>query len=196
MKFLVGLCGVAFVFALAPVVIASGPSRDATPSASAVTQIPAELLPRYIDAAATCPGLPWTVLAAIGFVESRHAQGRADPTTGDVTPPIVGPALDGRMGSARIADPSSRDGWMHAQGPMQFLPTTWQRWARIAPGRPPGASPSPNNAWDAIYSAAAYLCNGRSQLNDVQQAILSYNPSATYLQAVVAKAVEYGFVNG
>ena len=24
---------------------------------------------------------------------------------------------------------------------------------------------------------------------------LSYNPSATYLQAVVAKAVEYGFVN-
>lgn len=134
---------------------AGGPA--ATPG-SAVADIPGELLGVYVAAAGSCPGLPWTVLAAIGHSESRHAQGRADPATGDVEPPILGPALDGRPGFARIPDPTSADGWAHAQGPMQFLPSTWRTWGRLAPGRPAGATPSPHNAWDAIWSAAALLC--------------------------------------
>jgi hypothetical protein len=45
---------------------------DVTPSASAVAQIPAAMLALYQEAATTCPGLPWTVLAAIGTVESSN----------------------------------------------------------------------------------------------------------------------------
>jgi hypothetical protein len=47
---------------------------DATPSATAVNQIPPAMLALYQGAAATCPGLPWTVLAAIGTVESHNGQ--------------------------------------------------------------------------------------------------------------------------
>lgn len=162
------------------------------PSAGAdLSDIPASLLPLYQAAAATCPGLPWPVLAAIGFVESHHGQGRLDPATGEVLPPILGPPLDGTDGLARIADPTSADGWAHAQGLMQFLPSTWATWGRVAPGRPAGATPDINNAWDAIYSAAGYLCGPAGRITDLNAAILRYNPSPTYLQAVLAKATQY-----
>lgn len=164
-------------------------------SSAAVSEIPAELLPVYQGAAQTCSGLPWSVLAAIGWAESRHAGRRADPATGDVVPPIVGPALDGRPGFAAIPDPTQSDGWAHALGPMQFLPATWARWATLAPGRPPGAVPSVHNAWDAIYSAAAKLCGGRDRLDDVPAAVLAYNRSAVYLDQVMAKAAEYGLAD-
>jgi hypothetical protein len=45
---------------------------DVTPSATAAAQIPPAMLALYQEAAATCPGLPWTVLAAIGTVESGN----------------------------------------------------------------------------------------------------------------------------
>jgi hypothetical protein len=192
MKASVGLFTAALSLVLGVAIVAAGPSGDSPPSAAALSDIPADLLPRYVGAAATCPGLPWQILAAIGFIESHHAQGRADPTTGGVSPHILGPALDGTDGTARIADESSPDGWMHAQGPMQFLPTTWSRWARLAPGRPAGTVASPHNAWDAIYSAAAYLCADRPQLENLDAAILSYNHSQQYLRAVLDKATEYG----
>lgn len=177
--------------ALAAVV--SGPmSTDSAPSAAAVSEIPADLLPVYVTAAATCPGLPWQVLAGIGWVESHHAGGRADPTTGQVTPPIIGPAIDGRPGFAAIADPTSPDGWAHAVGPMQFLTTTFTGWAVLAPDRPPGATPDPNNAWDAIFTAARYLCAGADHLDDLRSAILRYNRSGAYVDEVLDKASEYG----
>ena len=47
-------------------------SGDAAPSATATTSIPPAMLALYQEAAATCPGLPWTVLAAIGTVESGN----------------------------------------------------------------------------------------------------------------------------
>jgi hypothetical protein len=176
----------------AAVLAASTLPPAATPTSTALGEIPADLLAVYTTAAATCPGLPWQVLAAIGAIESGHAQHRADPATGDVRPPILGPPLDGTNGTARIADPAAADGWARAVGPMQFLPTTWARWARLAPGRPPGASPDPHNAWDAIHTAAAYLCAGKPALADLEAAILAYNPSSAYLTAVLAKAAAYG----
>ena len=42
---------------------------DATPSVTATDDIPTAMLTLYQEAATTCPGLPWTVLAAIGTVE-------------------------------------------------------------------------------------------------------------------------------
>ena len=158
----------------------------------AVAGIPPGLADVYVAAAATCPGLPWQVLAAIGEVESGHGGGRYDPRTGSVQPPILGPALDGRPGFARIPDPSQFDGWAHALGPMQFLSTTWARWGIVAPGRPPGAAPDVHNAWDAIYSAARYLCGGASEVGDVEAALFRYNPSRRYVHNVLVEAASYG----
>ena len=177
--------------ALAAVV--SGPTATASaPSAIAVAEIPADLLPVYETAATTCPALPWQVLAGIGFVESHHAGGHADPATGEVVPPIIGPAIDGRPGFAAIPDPASPDGWAHAVGPMQFLTTTFAAWAVVAPDRPPAATPDPNNAWDAIFTAAHYLCGGADHLDDVRAAILRYNHSDVYAAQVLEKATQYG----
>ena len=60
---------------------------------------------------------------------------------------------------------------------MQFLSTTWDAWGRVAPDRPPEAVADPHNAWDAIYSAAAYLCGGEPAVADLEAAILRYNRS-------------------
>jgi murein DD-endopeptidase MepM/ murein hydrolase activator NlpD len=182
-----GMMGLVVILAAA---VASQTSPD-TPSDTALAEIPPDLLGVYMGAARTCPGLPWQVLAAIGAVESHHAQGRADPATGNVRPPILGPPLDGTRGFARIPDPTMPDGWAHALGPMQFLSTTWAAWGRVAPGRPAGVAPDPHNAWDAIYTAAAYLCGPAGRIADLDAAVLRYNHSQTYLHQVLAKAAEY-----
>ena len=44
------------------------------PSSPAVRGNPPAMLAFYQEAAATCAGLPWTVLAAIGTVESDNGQ--------------------------------------------------------------------------------------------------------------------------
>jgi murein DD-endopeptidase MepM/ murein hydrolase activator NlpD len=75
---------------------------------------------------------------------------------------------------------------------MQFLSTTWARWGRLAPGRPANAVASAHNAWDAIYSAADYLCNGGA-ITDLGKAVLRYNPSDDYVASVLSKAREYGW---
>lgn len=162
------------------------------PSAEALAEIPPGLVEVYEGAANTCHGLPWQVIAAIFWTESRHGQGRVDPATGDVSPPIFGPALDGRPGFAAIPDPSSPDGWAHALGPGQFLPTTWHRWARLAPERAQVFRPDPQNIWDAAYSAGAKLCGGAAEMGDLRAAILSYNRSESYYRTVWAKAIAYG----
>ena len=186
--------GIALLLGIA--IVVAGPDAGSEPSALALKEIPPYLLPVYVGAATTCDGLPWQVLAAIGFHESRHGDGRVDPSTGDVAPPILGPPIDGTNGNARIPDASFSDGWAHAMGPMQFIPSTWKRWGRLAPNRPVGATPSAQNAWDSIYSAAAYLCGGRPSVGSLEKAILSYDHSEAYVRWVLAKAADYGYVAG
>jgi cell wall-associated NlpC family hydrolase len=189
------LVGVMLLIA-SPVAVAAvivGPTDvDAAPTPLAVSEIPSNLLPVYRSAALTCHGLPWHVLAAIGWEESRHGQGRVDPVTGDVDPPIEGPPLDGRPGFALLRDSSMPQGYDRALGPMQFLSSTWDRWATVAPDRPPDATPDVQNAWDAIFTAARYLCSSRDGVDDLRQAILSYNRSEAYVRAVFEKARAYG----
>ena len=73
------------------------------PSEEAIADIPAALITLYIEAAATCPGLPWQVLAGIGKVESNHGRygGASIRADGQVAPPIIGIPLDGTNGTAR-----------------------------------------------------------------------------------------------
>lgn len=79
------------------------PPVVAAASSAAEADIPAEALRDYQDAARTCRGLPWTVLAGIGKVESNH--GRSD--------------LPGVHSGANFAG---------AMGPMQFLRATWDAY--------------------------------------------------------------------
>jgi murein DD-endopeptidase MepM/ murein hydrolase activator NlpD len=135
--------------------------------------------------------LPWEALPAVGWVESRHGQGRDDPATGQVAPPILGPPLAGHGGRALIRDATQPDGFARALGPMQFLSTTWAAWGRVAPGRP--GPPDVHNAWDAIYGAAAYLCGSAGEITDLHAALLRYNHSEAYVTQVLDKARAYGY---
>ncbi len=199
MKTLVG-AGLLAVFALpagmaAAVLAAATSGAEGEPSPHALADVPAPLLGAYQSAAETCPGLPWSVLAAIGKVETAHGRHGAASLApnGDVVPRIVGVALDGTGGTARITD---SDGGVldsdatldRAVGPMQFLPGTWGRWGRDGSG---DGVADPHNAYDAIASAASYLCGADGRVDDVPAAIRIYNRSAAYVEDVLAIAAGY-----
>jgi cell wall-associated NlpC family hydrolase len=69
-----------------------------TGSGSLLAQIPATYLALYEAAAGRCPGLPWTVLAAVGTVESGNGQNTAVSSAGAVGPMQFEPATWARWG--------------------------------------------------------------------------------------------------
>lgn len=169
-------------------------------SEDAVADIPALLLPIYIEAAETCPGLPWTVIAGIGKVESNHGRygGAAITADGTIVPPIIGIPLNGTNNTRAIPDTDNGvyDGdtiWDRAVGPFQFIPTSWAIFGRDGNG---DGIKDPNNVYDAIPAAVAHLCpNG--QITDIEAAIFSYNHSSAYVEDVLAWADLYtGAVSG
>ncbi len=141
----------------------------------------------------------WTTLAGIGAIESGHGTNggsrlRADGTT---SRPILGPALDGSSGMARIPSDKQSEKWHgdshwdHAVGPMQFIPSTWRKWG--SDGNEDGTS-DPNNVVDAAYAAGRYLCASDRDMRTGEgwtQAIFSYNHSDDYVRSVVARANSY-----
>ncbi len=137
-----------------------------TPSATAVAQIPPAMLALYQDAAATCPGLPWTVLAAIGTIESGN-------------------------GTSNLPGVHSGTNSAGAEGPMQFEPATFAEYDTPVP--PGGADPpSSYDPTDAVYAAARLLCaNGARNGADISSAIFAYNHSQTYVAQVLALAQSY-----
>lgn len=171
---------------------------------AAATAIPEPAVRAYADAAlasgVTDPGcgLGWTTLAALGLIESAHGShgGSTLGADGRPFPPVIGPALDG-VGVAAI--PATADGtllhgdalWEHAVGPMQMLPSTWQRWA--ADGDDDGAA-DPHDLDDAALGAAGYLCAGDRDLRTGEgwwAAVFSYNHSDDYVRDVLAVADGY-----
>jgi membrane-bound lytic murein transglycosylase B len=95
--------------------------------------------------------VPWTVLAAVNFVETKF----------------------GKMRSASAAG---------AQGPMQFMPTTWRRY---------GLGGNVKDAHDAIIGAANYL-RASGAPRDLRDALHHYNPSSAYVDAVLRYARRIG----
>lgn len=165
-------------------------ANELTPTARA--EIPSDLVPVYKGAAQRCPGLPWQVLAAVGWVESRHAGGTADPGTGDVATPIAGPPFDGQEGRPRVPDAGQPDGWARPVGPMGILPAAWAEYATLAPGRPAGATPSVQNAWDAIHTTAKVMCAGAPVLVDLNRSIRAHSADPLDIMEVLVKAARYG----
>jgi hypothetical protein len=165
--------------------------------AGATNGIPTIVLSAYRHAgdalAVWEPGchIPLALLAAIGKVESGHARGGQVSAGGTALRPILGPVLDGTNGTAAIPDTDggALDGntvWDMAVGPMRFIPSTWRGWASDGNG---DGRADPENVFDAALAAARYPCaDGRDLAtgSGVQQAILSYNDSASYLRLVSA----------
>ncbi|WP_238412246.1 lytic transglycosylase domain-containing protein [Saccharothrix deserti] len=141
----------------------------------------------------------WATLAGIGRVESRHGTigGRSLGEDGRPSRPITGVPLDGSPGVKAIpdSDGGTLDGdttWDRAVGPMQFIPTTWARYAVRANGD--GQAPDPHNIDDAALTAARYLCSGTRDLATGAgwwAAVLDYNNSTEYGQNVFSGADAY-----
>ena len=122
-----------------------------------------------MDAAQTCPGLPWSVLAGIGTVESGNGQSNA-------------PGVH------------SGHNFAGAEGPMQFLPATFAAYA-TGPDRPL----SIYDPADAIYTAAAMLCASGARGGSaagIEQAVFAYNHADWYVSEVMSWAAKYAAQGG
>ena len=179
----------------------NGGQSGGTPSTQlAANGIPSRAVQAYQRAAtaADC-GLPWTLVAAIGRVESNHGQfaGATLLADGRSDPPIVGIPLDGRPGVAEIKDTDGGkwDGdttYDRAVGPMQFIPGSWATFGVDGDG---DGKADPFDIDDAAASAAKYLCRagGGDLSSEASQrnAVYSYNRSTSYVDTVMALAVVY-----
>jgi hypothetical protein len=132
-----------------------------------IADIPPEYCLLYLTAAPDCPGLSWTVLAAIGKVETDH----------------------GRLHAPGVTEGENSAG---AGGPMQFLAPTFTSVItahRLPPG---GASPpSRYDPHDAVHAAAFYLCDSGAGRGDLRAAIFAYNRADWYVDTVLRQAAEY-----
>jgi membrane-bound lytic murein transglycosylase B len=182
-----------------------GPGATVVPEGSDVA-IPSLALRAYQNAASWAAGfsprshLPWSVVAGIGRLESNHGRFKGSAArfsaAGDVSPEILGPALDGRPGFAAIRDTDGgawdRDrAWDRAVGPMQFIPSTWRSVGRD--GNNDGTA-NPHNLFDAAMTTAAYLCASSGDLADpaqLRRAVFAYNHSMEYVANVLRWAAFY-----
>lgn len=140
---------------------------DSQPSATALADIPADYLALYRAAAGECPGLDWSILAAIGKIETNH-------------------------GRSALPGVSSGENYAGAGGPMQFLQSTFDGVVARHPLPAGGATPpSRYNPHDAIYAAAYYLCDSGAP-KDLRKAIFAYNHADWYVDEVLAQAKKYG----
>jgi membrane-bound lytic murein transglycosylase B len=132
-----------------------------SPSRAAVGDIPAGYLRLYRTAGARYR-LPWSVLAAIGKVESDH-------------------------GRARLPGVRSGSNWAGACGPMQLgcVPGSkaGNAWARYGHGRP-------HDPAAAIPAAARYLVDHGARRN-LDRALFAYNHSGSYVDRVKQLARRY-----
>src|SRR5450631_1081218 len=168
------------------------------------TGIPVRALEAYRKAAVLIssadPGchIDWALLAAIGRVESDHGRfgGSQLDSAGVDQPAVYGVPLNGLNGTALITDTGGNaldgsGGFARAEGPMQFIPSTWRVVSVDANG---DGVKNPQDMADAAATTAVYLCSGHSDLSsptDLRSAILRYNASDSYASMVTSIADAY-----
>ncbi|MGH4009913.1 MAG: NlpC/P60 family protein [Pseudonocardiaceae bacterium] len=138
------------------------------PTQAALADIPPHYLALYRHAATLCPGLDWSILAAIGKIETNH----------------------GRLNAPGVHTGENPSG---AGGPMQFLQPTFASVIARHTIPPGGASPpSRYDPHDAIHAAAHYLCDsGARDGRNLYQAIFTYNHADWYVRKVLNQATTY-----
>jgi len=142
--------------AVAPVQAAGTPA-----AAARIGDIPARWVRLYKRAGARY-GLDWTMLAAVGSIESGHGDRK-----------LVG-----------VRSGSTASG---AAGPAQFLADTWQRYGVDGDG---DGVADPHDAADATFAMAAYLrASGAPQ--NWGRALWAYNRSDAYVRRVLQQAGVY-----
>ena len=179
--------GPMLLFALALVVFAAGGSDQpmVEPSPAALSDIPAELLTLY-QQAAQAEQIDWAILAGIGKVECDHGRSQL--------------AGCNPRGTVNVAG---------ARGPMQFLGSTWRATAgqfdpdvagpAIGSGQESQGYATDGNGdgvadpWepaDAVHAAARLLARNGAP-TDYDQAIWAYNHSDAYRAQVLTWAESY-----
>ncbi len=145
--------------------------------------------------------LDWEVLAGIGRVETKHADGGQVTDDGVADPPIYGARLDGSGVGGNVTGVSDTDGgavdgdteYDRAVGPMQFIPATWETLGQDGDG---DGERNPQDIDDAALGAARLLCaNEELDLTDedtLKRAIKRYNNSGVYVEDVLTWADRYG----
>ena len=180
------------------------PLRGWADQVSRATGVPARALWAYGNAELVLRSaqprcrISWATLAGIGRIESNHGQfgGAQLGEDGRPSKPIVGVPLDGSSGVRAITD---TDGGAYdgdaavdrAVGPMQFIPSTWRKWASDGNGDGRG---DPQQIDDAALAAGRYLCAGERDMGSAQgwwAGVFSYNNSVPYGQKVFGLADSY-----
>jgi len=105
-------------------------------------------------------GVPRAVLAAVHKVES-------------------GQSLD-----------TARSSYAGAQGPMQFMPSTFRAYAQDGDG---DGLALINDVHDAVFTAAKYLASNGAARGNVSGALYRYNHSMSYVYHVLSIARGYGY---
>lgn len=159
------LIGCAALLLLPALVIsaASGGLSLSTPSSGAIADIPPDYLLLY-EQAGLAFEIPWELVAGVGKLECDHGR-HPHPACW-------------RRGSENRAG---------AGGPMQFLAATWRRYGIDADQ---DGTADRWSAADAIVSAANYLA-ASGAADDPEAALYAYNPSQTYVAAVLSWAEHY-----
>jgi membrane-bound lytic murein transglycosylase B len=177
----------------------SQPGSDRTSThASGIPQVALTAYQRsaaVINAADPSCRLDWSLLGAIGQVESDHGQVGGSRLNGHgvAHPAIIGPRLDGRHGTSLVRDTDAGrlDGdrrFDRAVGPMQFLPSTW---AAVAVDGDGDGRRDVQDINDAALGSAVYLCADHDDLATKagkRAALLRYNHSHAYVTSVLAIA--------
>jgi cell wall-associated NlpC family hydrolase len=173
-KVLVAIVAIPLVLVLFTMLVVGGISTGIiggnAPSDDARKDIPANYLAMYQQAADACPGLPWSVVGAIGKVETNH----------------------GRLKAPGVTEGANFAG---AAGPMQMGIGVGAAgsafWTYAIDGNGDGKA-SPYDPADAIPSATAYLCKAlRDHGGDLSQAVFAYNHAQWYVDKVLAIASSY-----
>jgi len=172
-------------------VIPSGSLQIPASSLSAYRR--AERALRYLDP--EC-GLSWSLIAGIGKVTSDHGAGLALDRSGTTVRPILGPRLDGSPGVAAVPDTDKGhldrdDTWDRAAGPLQIIPSVWERVGADSNG---DRVSSPHNVYDAALGAGRYLCDGSLDLSDPvdeARAVFRYLSQEPYVRSSIAWSRAY-----
>jgi len=183
---------------VAPAVLRSrngAPDYSAIPGVALAAYQRAELIMRSADKSCR---LDWSLLAAIGYVESDHGRdgGSRLDAAGVARPGIQGDRRKGTRGAVAIRDTDSGlfdhdRRFDRAVGPMHFVPSTWLVVGVDADG---DSKRDPQDIDDAALAAAVLLCSASDDLSGhlgQRQAVYRYWHPKSYVVLVLAVAKSY-----